>query len=775
MTTTVLEPVAPPGRSPRPVRDRTTVWRRLSLGALLLATAALYLWDLGAGGWANQFYAAAVQAGSSSWKAMLFGSSDAAGAITVDKTPGALWVMDLSARLFGFNAWSLLVPQALEGVATVAVLYAAVRRVGGHGAGLLAGAVLAVTPVAALMFRYDNPDSLLVLMLTVAAYCVLRAIEKDAAAWWLPLAGVAIGFGFLAKMMQAFLVLPAFAVAYLLAAQGGWGKRLWRSATALLTLVVSAGWYLALVALWPASSRPYIGGSQHNSVLELALGYNGVGRITGNETGGLGNTNFDVGWDRLFGDEMGGDIAWLIPAALILTVAGLWVLRRAPRTDPARAALVLWLGWLVVTGAVFSYANGILHPYYTVALAPAVGGAVGIGASLMWQRRNDIRATAVLSGTLVVTVVLADVLLRRTPQWNSWLVPVVTVAGVVAAVAVLFVGRLPRTLATVATLLAVAAALAGPAAYSIATAATTHGGPIPSAGPGGSGFGGRHGPPDGGNRDGNSGKAFGGSRNSGGAPGQPGTAGPGAAGAGTGPGGTGPGTGPGGTGSGTGSGGTGSGTGSGGTGSGTGSGAASSGAGQGDPRFGAAAGGAPGGPNTAAGPGIPGSGATANGGTTGAAGTGGTAGAAGNGGTTGAAGNGGGGGFGGGPMGGMFGSDKASAQVVAALTANAGDYTWVAAAVGSNNAATYQLATRDPVMAIGGYNATDPAPTLDRFREYVAQHKIHYYIDGSTMGGMRGANSGGSTASTEIAAWVKANFTAQTIDGVTVYDLTPGS
>ncbi|MCX4098152.1 ArnT family glycosyltransferase [Nocardia sp. alder85J] len=719
MTTTVLEPVTAPAGPPQPARDRSAVWRRLSLAALLVATAALYLWDLGAGGWANQFYAAAVQAGSSSWKAMLFGSSDAANAITVDKTPGALWVMDLSARIFGFNAWSLLAPQALEGVAAVAVLYAAVRRVGGHGAGLIAGAVLASTPVAALMFRYDNPDALLVLMLTVAAYCVLRAIEKYAAAWWLPLAGAAVGFAFLAKMMQAFLVLPAFAVAYLLAAHGSWGSKLRRSAAALLALVVSAGWFLALVALWPASSRPYIGGSQHNSVLELALGYNGVGRITGNETGGLGNTNFDVGWDRLFGDQMGGDIAWLLPAALILGVAGLWALRTAPRTDAARAALVLWLGWLVVTGAVFSYANGILHPYYTIALAPAIGGAAGVGASLMWQRRNDIRATAVLSGTMVVTVILADVLLRRTPQWNSWLVPVVTVAGVVAAVALLFAGRLARPVAAAAVVLAVAAGLAGPVAYSIATAATSHGGAIPSAGPGGFGFGG-HGPGGGGgNRNGGGAKGSGGWRNGGGAPGMPGGGNAGFGGN-TGAGGN---AAPGNRGAG-GTGRVGGNSGSGGT----------------------------------AAPGNAGAGGNAAGGN------------AGPGGASGPGGNGGPGGFGG-----MFGESSASAQVVTALRADAGNYTWVAATIGSNNAANYQLATRDPVMAIGGYNATDPAPTLDQFRNYVAQHKIHYFIDGSVMGGMRGANSGGSTAATEISAWVKADFTAQTIDGVTVYDLTTGS
>ncbi|MGY2061669.1 glycosyltransferase family 39 protein, partial [Nocardia gipuzkoensis] len=233
-------------------------------------------------------------------------------------------------------------------------------------------------PVATLMFRFDNPDALLVLLLTVAAYCVVRALEPRASSWWLPLAGAAVGFGFLAKMMQSFLVLPAFAVVYLLAAHGSWAARLLRSLSAVLAVVISAGWYLALVALWPADSRPYIGGSQNNSILELALGYNGFGRITGNETGGLGNTDFDAGWDRLFGDQMGGQIAWLLPAAVILGAAGLWMVRRAPRTDAIRASLLLWLGWLLVTGLVFSFAGGILHPYYTVALAPAIAGLVGI-------------------------------------------------------------------------------------------------------------------------------------------------------------------------------------------------------------------------------------------------------------------------------------------------------------------------------------------------------------------------------------------------------------
>ncbi len=671
VTSTLLEPVAAPTAPPPAESRRPRRIRRLSLAALLAATAVLYLWDLGASGWANQFYAAAVQAGSTSWKAMLFGSSDAANSITVDKTPGALWVMDISARLFGFNAWSLLVPQALEGVAAVAVLYAAVRRAGGHWAGILAGAVLALTPVAAVMFRYDNPDALLVLMLTVAAYCTLRAVEKDSAAWWLPLAGAFIGFGFLAKMLQAFLVLPALLVVYLLAAQRSWPRRLLHAGAAALAVLVSAGWYLALAALWPADSRPYIGGSQNNSVLELALGYNGVGRLTGDETGGLGNTNYDAGWNRLFADSMGGQVAWLIPAAVILGLAGLWVIRRAPRTDRTRASLLVWLGWLVVTGAVFSFANGILHPYYTVALAPAIGGAVGIGAALMWRSRNDIRSRVVLAGTVLVTAALAWILLRRTSDWMPWLAPTIAVAAVLAAVLLLLIDRLPQAVVTVVLLSAVITGLAGPAAYSIATVGTTHSGAMPSAGPDGAGGfpGGGHGGPGGGRWNGG-GNADGG---------------------------------------------------------------ANAVAGQG---------------NSATGQGnsVPGAGIAAGNSRTGNPG---------------------------GMRGGPFGSVEPGTNVVAALQNNASDYTWVAATIGSDNAAGYQLAVGSPVMAIGGYNGTDPSPTLQQFETYVAQHKIHYYIDASVMGGMRGGSTNtGSDTDTRIAAWVKANFTARTIDGTTVYDLT---
>ncbi|HYA68624.1 MAG TPA: glycosyltransferase family 39 protein, partial [Acidimicrobiales bacterium] len=191
-------------------------WVRPSLILLLAATALAYLWALGDSGWANSFYSAAVQAGTRSWKAFFFGSSDAANFITVDKPPAALWVMELTARAFGLNSWSILVPQALEGVATVGLVFLTVRRWFKPAAGLIAGMVVALTPVAALMFRYNNPDALLVLLLTGAVYATVRALERGTTRW-LVLAGALVGTGFITKMMQAFVIVPALGLVYLLA------------------------------------------------------------------------------------------------------------------------------------------------------------------------------------------------------------------------------------------------------------------------------------------------------------------------------------------------------------------------------------------------------------------------------------------------------------------------------------------------------------------------------------------------------------------------------
>ncbi len=463
-------------------------WVRPALIVLLAATAALYLWNLSASGYGNSFYAAAVQSGTKSWKALFFGSSDWGNSITVDKPPAALWVMALSGRIFGFSSWSMLAPEALEGVATVAVLYATVKRWFGPAAGLAAGALLALTPVAALMFRFNNPDALLVLLMVAAAYCTVRALEKGATRW-LILAGTAIGFAFLAKMLQAFLVLPALGLVYLTCAPTTLRRRITGVLAGAGAIAISAGWWVAAVELWPKGSRPWVGGSNKNSELDLIFGYNGIGRLTGSGSGNGGGFSGATGWARLFNTTMGGEISWLLPAALIALAGGLWITRRAPRTDRTRAALILWGTWLIITAAVFSFGSGVIHSYYTVALAPAVAALVAIGGLTLWRAHDQVTARIILAVLIAASGLWDYRLLDRTPNWYPELRWIVLIAALAAAT-VLLTGRRMLARATagvaVATVIALAAA---PAAYAIDTAATPHTGSTPASGPSGQGGG----------------------------------------------------------------------------------------------------------------------------------------------------------------------------------------------------------------------------------------------------------------------------------------------
>jgi 4-amino-4-deoxy-L-arabinose transferase-like glycosyltransferase len=476
-------------------------WARPALLALLVATAVFYLWGLGSSSWGNDFYAAAAQAGTQDWKAWLFGSLDPGNAITVDKPPAAMWVMALSGRLFGFTPFTMLVPEALMGVGTVALLYAGVRRCSGPAAGLIAGGVLAVTPVAALMFRYNNPDALLVLLLVAAAYFMVRAIEKGSTGW-IVLVGCAVGLAFLTKMLQAFLIVPGLALAFLVAAPLSLWRRIGKLAIGALAMIVSAGWYVVLVSLWPTWSRPYIGGSTDNSLLQLAFGYNGIERIAGREGpgGGPGGGSLFFGGTpgigRLFGQSMGTEASWLLPAALIGLLAGLWFTRRTERTARVRAGLLLWGGWLLVTGGVFGFMDGTIHPYYTVALAPAIAALVGISVAELWRARDFAWPRIALTAMLAATGVWAFILLDRTPDWLPALRWIVLIGAIVVA-SVLAVGahRLGRATAVVA----IAGALFGIAAstaYSIYNVAHPHNGPGTMSGPGQhfSSFGGPGGP-----------------------------------------------------------------------------------------------------------------------------------------------------------------------------------------------------------------------------------------------------------------------------------------
>ncbi|HEX9362772.1 MAG TPA: glycosyltransferase family 39 protein [Candidatus Dormibacteraeota bacterium] len=618
-----------------------TIWTRVSFAGLLAATFVLYVWGLDRNGWANTYYAAAVQAGTKSWKAFFFGSLDASNFITVDKSPAFLWVMEISARLFGFNQWSILVPQALEGVATVAIVYVAVRRWFGSSAALIAGAVVTLTPVAALMFRYNNPDALLVLLLTAGSYATLRAIESTTSrgsTLWLVVAASLVGTAFLAKMLQAFVIVPVLILVYLVAGRPRLLHRAGQLAVAGATMLVASGWWVAVVELWPNADRPYIGGSQDNSLLNLIFGYNGFGRITGNEVGSVGGLGAVgsrwglTGWNRLFLDEFGSQVSWLIPAAVILLAAGLWVTFHARRTDLARASYLMWGGCLLLTGAVFSFAQGIIHPYYAIALAPSIGAVVGPGSVQLWQRRRNLPSRLVLAGALAATVVWAYVLLERSPDWNPWLRSAILAAGLGAGVLIVAAPLLTSALAVATAALALVAALAGPAAYTLDTVTASHSGAIPSAGP------------------------------------SVATGGPG------------PGANAG--------------------------------------RFRGPAGFQP-----------PG-------------------------------------GFAGRAPGNFLNAGSVSTELAALLEQDASSYRWVAATINANSAASYELATGLPVMAIGGFNGSDPAPTLKQFEDFVSKGQVHYFIGGG--GGMRG----GGASSSEIESWVSQNFAATTVGNVTVYDLT---
>ncbi|GAA0297680.1 4-amino-4-deoxy-L-arabinose transferase-like glycosyltransferase [Kineococcus aurantiacus] len=478
-------PTAPAGWTRHPHRVR---WATL---ALLVATGVLYVVDLSASGYANSFYAAAVQAGSQSWKAWFFGSLDAQSFITVDKPPASLWVGGLAARLFGFSSWTLLVPQALEGVGAVWLLTATVRRWHGPVAGLVAGAALALTPAAALIFRFDNPDALLVLLMTAAAYCTVRATEV--ASWkWLAWAGVAIGFAFLTKMLQGFLVLPGLALVHLWAAPTGLGKRVLHLLGAGVAVVVSAGWWVLAVTLWPGE-KPYTGGSTDGTVMDLVLGYNGLGRIFGSDGGGGGGMSGGTPgssfggtatWQRLFSSEMGNEISWLLPAALLALVLGVVARGRAPRTDRARASLVLWGGWLVVSGLTFSYMEGTVHPYYTVALAPAVAALAAGGGQVLWAQRHHVLGRLGLATVLASAGTWAFVLLHRNGTW-VWAGWVLMLASVALATGFVVTPVRLRRLAIVLVLSGTVVGLGGTASYAVATAATPHTGSIPTVGPSG--------------------------------------------------------------------------------------------------------------------------------------------------------------------------------------------------------------------------------------------------------------------------------------------------
>jgi 4-amino-4-deoxy-L-arabinose transferase-like glycosyltransferase len=605
------------------MREGRPAWSVPARAGIFVGTLVLYAWNLSGVGMSNTFYAAAVKSGTVSWKAFLFGSLDPGSFITVDKPPAALWVQELSGRVFGFSSWSMLLPEALAGVACVMILYRLVRRWVGEVAAVLAATALAVTPIATEMFRDNNPDAFLTFLLVAAAWALWSALET-AKTSRLVLCASLVGFAFLTKTLEAFIVLPAFGLVYLVCAKPALPRRLAQLSWSALALVISSGWWVAMVELWPAASRPYIGGSTNNSELNLIFGYNGFSRIFGSgggptPVGGAGGSfGGTPGVLRMFNDVVGGQISWLLPLALAGLAGGLWLTRKQPRDSLRRAGYILWGGWTLMFVIVFSDAKGIFHPYYTVVLAPGVAALCGAGAPALWRLGRSTRWWCwVLPAAVIGSAVWAAILLGRTPGYDSWLEPTAVAAGVVAGVGLLLaiIGVVrARLIVMGASILATASVLAGPAAYSITTVNNASGGTFASAGPStGGGIGGPGGP----------GGGFGG------------------------PGGL-----PGGVGA---------------------SSAASAAA-----RL-----------------------RTAGGALSlrGAFGTG--------------------------------GGSNADPALVSFLEKHQGSAEYLVAVTGSQTAAPLILATGKPVIAMGGFNGSDPAPTLSQFKQLVATGKVHYVLVGS--------------------------------------------
>ncbi|WP_405626908.1 glycosyltransferase family 39 protein [Streptomyces sp. NBC_00016] len=673
-------------------------WARPTLWAILVLATALYAWNLSSIT-GNTFYDAAVYSGTKSWKAFFFGALDAGSFITVDKPPFALWVMGLSARAFGYGTWQLMLPMVAVGTGSVALLYRLVKRDFGAVAATISALALTLTPITVAITRDTNPDPILVFLMLLGAAALLKSVRTGRL---MPLvwSGVAIGFAFNTKMMQAYVVLPAFFLVYLWAANASLGKRIRNLAVGTVALIVSSAWWMVVVDLIPASSRPYIGGSTDNTVWDLVIGYNGFGRIFGasSSVGSQGNgASFggEAGLYRMFNDTMGGQISWLIPFAAIALVAGLVLRGRAPRTDARRAALMLWGGWFVLHYLTFALAEGTFHPYYVTAMAPGIAALTGAGGVMLYNAfRNGSAAVEVpptersrdwgmgwaLPAAVAASSVWAVVLLQQVSGSGTLYTVAEVVAGVAGAASVigLLIARFSKRqrLMGVAALAAVVALLAGPAAYSASAATSSTNGTNPTAGPSTGGMGGMGG--GGGQRP--SGAGGGPGTNSGDAPsgsgdgqemGQP-------------PSNSGDSTDDGGS--------TGSGTAESGT---TESGTAESGSTE--------------------------SGTTESGSADGRTG------------------------------GGMGGGTQVSSAMITYLKKNQDGAGWLVAVATDQTASSIILESGEPVISMGGWSGSDNAMTLAKLKSLVKAGKLHYIVVG---------DSGQGSSNSEISTWVKANGTA---------------
>jgi 4-amino-4-deoxy-L-arabinose transferase-like glycosyltransferase len=497
-------------------------WKRFALLPILLLATILNFYDLSREGYANAYYAAAVRSMGESWHNFFFNAFDPGGFVSLDKPPLGFWLQVASTKVFGYNGVALMLPQALAGVLSVALLYYLVRRIFGTAAGLLAALALAITPISVVANRNNIVDGTLVFIVLLGAWAVSRAVETGKLRWLL-LCAVFVGLGFNVKMLQAYLVLPAFGLAYLLGTRLSWWRRIVHlSLATVVLLVVSLSWVVA-VDLTPASQRPWVGSTTNSSELSLAIGYNGLQRLTGNSSvsgtrssassaagtsgsstnapaagtrgpggnggpGGVGE-NGPTGALRLLDTQLGGQTGWLLPLAVIGFFVGIWRTRRWP-PDPQQTALLVWGMWLLTMGVFFSVA-GFFHTYYLVMIAPAIAALVGIGVVSLWQtyRQSSSKIWWLLPTSLLALAAVQAHLLTNYPAWSRWLTPLIVGLSLLGALLLILLrlrANSGKRFMLGVLLLGVAGLLAAPAVWSVESVQAADSGLTPRAGPSGS-------------------------------------------------------------------------------------------------------------------------------------------------------------------------------------------------------------------------------------------------------------------------------------------------
>lgn len=460
-------------------------WVRLALLGLLVFTSVLYMWGLDSNGWANAYYSAAAMAGSEDWTAFFYGSSDPGNAIAVDKPPMALWIMSLSVRIFGLNSWSLLLPQALMGVLSVYLLYRMVQKRIDPVTGLLAGLFFVVTPVATVMFRYNNPDALLTLLMIGAAYTALEAIDSGKLRWLLA-AGALIGAGFLAKQLQILLIVPALGVTYFAFSRAPIIRRFVHLCGAFLVAAFTGGWWFVLVQLTNPSSRPFIGGTRKNSVIELTVGYNGLDRLTGEaavRSMTPGNSDdLQAGFQRFLQPQFSGQFGWFLPLALAGICIISWFLWKRTGGAPKRYLLLLCAIWFVTSATVLAFMSGIVHPYYSMVAVPPLSCLAAFGFIHLLRFRRHWKPRFGLGLALLGCMIFAYVSAARSTSDFPWFPQTLLILGSVS-IAVLLIPATGLRTQWISIAVPLFTLLAGPALWSINTALSPHVGAEVIAGP----------------------------------------------------------------------------------------------------------------------------------------------------------------------------------------------------------------------------------------------------------------------------------------------------